>query len=828
MSRLFFVSAFRNLLHHKVQSLISLASLAIGLAVFGFTFLYVKQELSYDRSWPDAERIHRLVIEQRGIPGLRDGLSTSVLARDYPGLMEYFAPQIDKATRLTVLGGRFKDSTTTNMAPLMLVDPEFLDIFQLEVVAGDLERALSGPGFIAVEESYAATLGNNLAPGDRVVIASSYDGELEYEVAAIYRLPEDISVRFSLLTLMHESSLPLFGNRRAESWENRIQVWLKLKPEVDTATFNDMQATYIDLAVTIYEEVLGAGKNINDFLFYRWQPITEIHFNPVDSEARTAGDPARVATFAIVGLLVLLVGCSNSVSLSLASAMERQREIGVRKTMGALPEDILRQHLGESVLFALIALVPAIALLELLLPAFQTLLPFVTQFDAGWDEYALLTFIACIVGLANGAYPALILSRVRPQAVLKTGSGSNLNSRLNLRSLLVGAQFCFASMLLIGTAALYLQLAVTRAQPLGFSAENLAILSLSDQERANAAALGVELEKIPGVIRVVPWNTRPNPNFTDAITLARQSSDIEGIETVVVFFFPGFFEIMNIPLLAGRIPDLVPDAVQPAQNGTTTQPQERPWIINRSAMQALGFASPEEAIEQVVFERNTERRTGQISHTPVRIVGVVEDNMYMSLRRMPGPELYIQQAPDGYIPGLLVKYEEVIGDTLQERIQQTAQAVNAQRLQDLRFVEPELQAAFRQEQNESRLLLICGGLALLLACIGLYGLATFAIERRVKEVGVRKVMGASVLNIVALYLWRFSRPVFIANLLAWPFAIYFVLQWIERFPYQMEKSWLLPLCLGTALVVLLISLFTVSIITARAATANPVKSLRYE
>jgi putative ABC transport system permease protein len=816
LSRLIFFSALRNLLCHRVQSLISLASLVVGLVVFGFTFLYVKQELSYDRAWIDAERIHRLVIDQRGIPGLREGLKTSMEARDYPGLLEYFAPQIDRATRLAVLGGRFKDSTSLDMAPLMFADPGFAEVFQLQVVAGDLDRIWRGPGFIAVEEGYAAASGEKLTPGDRVVIRSSYDGEREYEVAAIYRLPEGTSLKFSLLTLMHDYSLPLFGSRQDQSWSKQFQLWLKLKAGVETATFNDMQAAYVERAVTVYDEALGPGRRVSDFLFYRWQPLTQMHFNPIGSEARSAGDPVKVATFALIGLLVLLVGCSNSVSLSLASVIERQREIGVRKTMGALPADILRQHFGESVLLALIALVPALALLELLLPALQTLLPFVTPLDVGWDDYALLALVACIVGLANGFYPALILSRVRPHAALKAAPVSDFKGGTTLRALLVVGQFCFASMLLIGTAAMYLQIAVTRAQPLGFSAENLVLLALSEQERVNGTALGVELEKIPGVIQVVPISIPPNPNsFTNATTLVRQSNDGDGLSVLAVPFYSGFFELMNIPLLAGR------SSVAPSP-----QP-ERPMLINRAAMRALGFASPEDAIEQVVLARNTSNQSGEVSHTPIRIVGVVEDNMYTSLRRTPGPELYVQQSSDDVV-GLLLKYDAAIGATLQERIQNTAQAVNGQPLQYLRFVEPELRAAFRQEQNESRLLLIACGLALLLACIGLYGLAAFAIERRVKEVGVRKVMGASVLAIVALYLWRFSRPVLIANVLAWPFALYMVLRWIERFPYQLDKTLLLPLCLGVTLAVLAISLLTVSAITARAAAAKPIESLRYE
>jgi putative ABC transport system permease protein len=176
----------------------------------------------------------------------------------------------------------------------------------------------------------------------------------------------------------------------------------------------------------------------------------------------------------------------------------------------------------------------------------------------------------------------------------------------------------------------------------------------------------------------------------------------------------------------------------------------------------------------------------------------------------------------------MLRYEDAVEESIQERIKEVALRVTGVPLSGLFFAESQLDAAFRQEQNESKLLLICGSLALVLASFGLYGLAAFAIQRQIKEVGIRKVMGASASAIVALYLWRFSRPIIVANLLAWPVAAYFVLQWIERFPYQMERAWLAPLCVVTLAGVLVIAMLTVSVITTRAATANPVRSLRYE
>lgn len=842
MLRHFLLTALRNLLRHKLQSLINVASLAVGLAVFGFAFLYVKQELSYDQGWPEGERVHRLTLAQRGFPGLPDRSYFAALARSYERLMDRFGDDFEAATRVSQTGVHIPD-TTTNY-PLWFVDPAFIEILQPQVIEGDLARAVSGPGLLALDEAQAERMGLSAGVGDRITLAGFANGEVEYEIAAIYRLPEPVSpaARFPMLTLIHNYSLPLLGDGRsapiAGPWENQVQVWVKLREGLGTEEFNAQQPEYIQQTVTDYAEALGPNRRISDHLFYNWQPVADMHFNPLTTEVLDSGagygDPVRVATFAVVGLLVLLVGCSNSISLSLAAAIERRREIGVCKAAGALPQDILRQRLGEAVLLSMLALVPAIAALELLLPAFQALLPFV-EVDASWREYAMLTGIALLVGLACGIYPAFVLSATRPQVVLRSGAQGRAAGGMRLKNLLVAIQFFFASMLLIGTGALYLQLAIARNQPLGFDASNIVVLYQNGA--GGAAALGplrTELEKIPGVQRVIPASVPPNSGLSptsNADTVIRNIGDPNEVNLQRWSIDFDFTELVGIRLLAGRDFDIERDN-RNTQTGDFEGGGVERVMLNAAAVRQLGFASPQDAIDQPLYARRLNNVTGEIRQIPMQIIGVMEDNLYGSLRRRPGPELYavIPRLAGGVSPVnvLMVKYEDSAEASIQQRIRDTADRVMDVPLSGMLFAEQELEAAFVQEQNESRLLMISGGLALLLASIGLYGLAAFAIERQVKEVGIRKVMGAQVPSIVALYLWRFARPIVIASMLAWPVAIYFTLEWIQRFPYQMERGWLLPVCIGALGAVLVIAMLTVSVITARAATANPVRSLRYE
>jgi len=571
---------------------------------------------------------------------------------------------------------------------------------------------------------------------------------------------------------------------------------------------------------------------VSDHVLHRWQPLSEIHFNPLPAETasgRGTGDPARVATFAIVGLLVLLVGVSNSISLSLAAAIERRREIGVRKAAGALQHDILRQQLGEAVLLAVLALIPAIATLELLQPSFQALMPFSVQIDMGWRDYALMLSIACVTGLLSGTYPAFVLSSTRPQAVLKAGAQESIRGGLGLRGLLVGVQFCFASMLLIGTTALYLQLAITRAQPLGFDVSNTLLL-MGIQANASPDAIRTELAATPGVTEVIRSYVAPNVAaqfIGNSQSLIRSRGAQDAIEVGAVASDYGFVDFMRMRVVAGRAHDEALDKPPPQTAPPSTPPRAERIALNRSAVRALGFATPEEAAGQEIFRRFTNNQNGRTFEIPLQVVGVVEDNMYYSLRQRPGPQMYWIGPTTGFIQ-MMVRYEPAAASSIQQRVRDTLTRVTGQAPVAIQFPEEQLRAAFLQERNESRLLLICGGIALLLACIGLYGLAAFSMERKVKEVGIRKALGAASGSIVALFLMRFARPVLIANVVAWPIALYFVLRWIERFPYQLERAWLLPLCLGTALAVLLVSTLTVGFITAKAANANPVRSLRYE
>lgn len=844
----FLRTALRQLWRNQLHTLINLLSLTTGLTVAMFCLLYVKSELSFDSHWPNAERIHRLVITQQGLPGVADGEYTTVGAEVWPLLQAHFAGDYDSIARSHITNvQRVEPGETVASAyhRVNFVDPAFFDIFQLDVVAGSLQRIVDNPRSIAMSTTMAAALGDSAAVGEQLVLTTNFGTPVTYEIAAHYSAPPKnshasrVSDQYDLLTLIDAASLPLFRREGSDNtmaaWENSIKVWLSLREGLSTDDFNARQPDFVQANIRRFDAALGDGQRVSEHLFYRWQPLPQMHFNPVGMErsATAVSNYAKVAAFAAVGLLILLAGCSNSISLSLAAAIERRREFGIRKAAGALPQDILRQYLGEALLLSLLALLPALALLQVLTPIITQLSPvtFVNvRLAPEPADYVLLFVVAAAVGLASGVYPAWVLSRTRVQNALKPGAGDSRHSSQRLRKLLVGVQFCCAALLSIAALALYVQLQLLRNQPLGFDADNLVWLTPSNPAGTlDTTAFHNELRKLDGITALLsttylPLNNRPDGfNGTE---LLRRDGDFASGKVSYQGIPPDFFRFIGTPLAAGRA--FMESDIALAQTNAQTPDAAQPSrvMINEATRRMLNYASAQDAVGRLITARQLNSRSNEVREVPMEIVGVVADSMYDSVQRRPGPVLYAPYNSPSTVT--LLRYDPRVEATLQEELRAVVQRVYNTSQMALYFTEDDLDEAFTREKNESRLLLICSAVALILSCTGLFGLAAFTIERNVKEVGVRKVLGATVGSIVRLYLWRFAVPVLLAGLVAWPVAAWFVLQWIERFPYQLEPFWLLPLGLGTIGAILVIALGMVGYVALRAALSPPVRCLRDE
>ena len=833
MAKQFLWTAIKNLKRNPGFTLVNVLSLALGLAAFSLLMLYVKHELSYNRSWPNASSIHRLVIEQQNLNTGAFGSTASANHEVVQWLRDYFPQDLAAASRTRT--GFFSFETERGRANqnLTLVDPAYADIFRPQVVMGDLARAVSNPGLIAVEENFAADFLGPSPLGETIDVEGSAGVRLSFEVAAVFRPPPPTRItnwlEFRTLGFLHPSAAPLFERAfmtRPEQWMDGAGVWLRFRPGADVEALESRLPALVDQHVTALRGRLAPYRKVSDFIRYRFQPLTDIYLNP--TTGAPGGNPARILTVAVIGFLVLLVGCSNSISLSMAAMMERRREIGIRKASGAGVRDIRRQFLGENLLLTLLALIPALLLIELLLPAFSSLLSLPVALRTGPSDYGLILAVTLLVGLANGAWPAFVSSRLTPQSALQANAAAGVRGRATRRQLLVAGQFSVALILIIVSLGLYQQLAVSRAQPLGYNPQNLVLVAFGPQADRNLNTLPLieELKRIPGVANVDVLTDLPNRSSSSGLSppLVRTVDQPDAVATARTSAGFFTFELLEIPLLAGRSFDReldgLPVPVQPGEEAPL-----RKVIINRSTARALGFASVQAAVDQTVYSRaeSGERR----AHSPYQVVGVVEDNMYLSLSERPGPAVYMQRPYQG-AGILLLRYDDAIAATMRESVGRVWEQVTGLAPSNFIFLEEMLAQEFVDEESQGRTLLATAGLALFLSCLGLYGLAAFVLERSVKEVGIRKALGAGVRSIVLLYLARFSRPVLLANLVAWPAALWFLLRWIERFPYQLDRAWLLPLCAAAALAVLALALATVGSLTAKAAAEKPVKSLRYE
>lgn len=822
-----FVATLNRLWRQKGNSAIIIASLALGLAISSLLLLYVKRELSYDRGWDDAEEIHRLLVDIRNVPNEGDQTLDSIPQQILPDLLEYLGDDVLAVARDFTIYASIHHGELSTSRNLTFADPAYVDIFTLEEVSGDLRGTLLTPGSIAISEEVAAALSlGEDAIGARVQVQGDAD-ELEFEVGAVFRSPDLSVVSFTLqaLTPMHDSARPLLLPTLRNDWPSRTSIWFRLRADESYADWQDLLVSYMASEPDAFANWGPPGRALPDHVRLWLQPLVDMRLNPTDF--RIQSNKERVATFAAIAVIILLAGSTNALGLSMASTVERRQEIGIRKSVGASRLDIVMQYLGESLVLILMAILLAWVLIYSLLPVFTALLAIGDLPTPVLEDAILLACAGLVLGLLGSLYPALVLSGAGPQGMLKTHS-QRAAGEFSLRQYLVGGQFVLALMLSISVVALLLQLALVRQQPLGFKAQGLYLIPfLALQEPEHPEALLDRLRQVPGITGADFILQPPNANnlhlaTTDISTAAERDRKIK-IERMSVS--SGHLDLLQVPVLAGR--SFEPGQEYRTNPGRTADDLESalPTVLNRRAAAALGFSTPETAVGEFVYWDLSDSRSSLI--VSFEVIGVVEDNMYESLRSRPAPEMYVYSPPVNphYI---LIRYQESVASTIAGTVRSVWDEQTGlgyfigQNLSDI------VNDAWSNETREMQLLMICSALALGLSCIGLFGLVSFTLKHKVKEVGVRKALGAGVGDIVGLFLWRFTKPVLAANVIAWLTALYFILQWLEKFPYQLDKAWLLPICLGASLGVLAIALLTVSVITVQAAQARPIASLRYE
>lgn len=823
MFRNYLVIAVNNLLKNKLFSFINIAGLSIGLAACILIGLYVRNETSYDRHWTDVERLYRLdtTIDRTGSNPQRVGVNAYValpaLKRDFNEAIEYGAHVMaTDATEIRIGDETFSES-------IAQVDRDLLEIFDFEVLAGSLEATLEAPGRIALSEELALRYfgGNAEALGQTLQLTAGS----ALAVTAVYRFPERNTVLvLPSMTLLEESRFPYLNNWMILA----TQDYIKIRPGTNVADIAARLEDFTNRNVNIAQLQAGPGVEPADRVQFRFENISDVYLG---APSQVSGSMPMVLAFSAISLLVLLIGSCNFTILSTAKATQRAREVALRKVNGACRGELILQFLGESFMLVLLATVLALALVEVALPLFESIVRRDLALDFGDPVITLgLAFLLLLVTLTGGLYPAFVLSSFRPAATLKANRSSEASGSLRLRSALVVFQFAISIALMIATAVIWLQVQYVAGRDPGFDRENLLVinnLTTRPDVAMRKMVLRERLAAEPGVVAASLSGHQPMQRVglsTVVIGYTLGTGGGEAVQLPTLSVDYAFMDAYRIPLVAGRDFDETVD--QPARffDFTIVDPtviNEARALVNVTAARNLGFADPQEAIGAQLSGGSGFNRTRQV----FTIIGVVGNTQFFSLRTEPRAELYIPEPNSTNV--LTLRYEGNPQELLR-RVKSIWREVMGDATLFTAFVDQLIAPEFAREQTEARMLISFSLLAIAIACLGLFGSASFNVERRTKEIGIRKVLGAEVRQIVTLMLWQFSKPVLLANVIAWPVALWAMLRWLQRFPYQIDSVVLVPLCILAGAIALSIAWLTVAGNTVRVATTKPVLALRYE
>jgi putative ABC transport system permease protein len=823
MIRNYLKTAIRSLTRNKLYTTLNIAGLTFGMCCFLLVGLYLFDELTFDRSHRNAGRIYR-VVENKVV----NGEATKVAGAGYKLAEESkrSIPGVENTTRIQRIGraNLLSPENPSNFfqETITVANEQLMSIFDFPFIEGDPKNVLREPYSIVLTETLAKRLFNKTDVMGRTLQFSFMETPLKI-TGVLKDHPRNSSFDFS--SVMSESSFMQdenYKNLVAGDWlSNNFLVFALLRPGTEPESVADQMSR---LVKSNFEAPAGTSFS------FSLQPLRDMHLHSegiVDGarnanvEAVAKGSATYIRVFSFVALFILLIAGINYMNLTTARASGRLKEIGVRKTIGALRIDLIRQFLLESLLLTLLSFFLAVLLVNLVLPSFNAFTGKTLSLALSTDYriwlYALA--FAILTGLLSGSYPALMLSRFKPVLLLKGFKLPN-RSDLSLRKGLVVFQFTISVVMIIGTIVLFLQVQFLNNTQLGFNKDLLVVIDMNTgKARTNFESVKAEMAKIPTVKNVSATSRVPGEwKSIRTIKVKPVGSGDDPKVSYMIGIDPDFFKTFEVSLVKGR--------------NFTTPADSSSIIINETAARLLKIS---EAAGQIV-EIPSFSRTGDGNFVPVgdennpfrpRVVGIVKDFHFQSLRDKIEPlVLCYNQNPIHDIDYYSVRIDgQDINGTL-DKLKEVMVKNDKEDPFEYHFLNEQL-ALFYIEDARRQTILIWSALAtIFIACLGLFGLATYSAEQRIKEIGVRKVLGATVFNLSALLSKDFLKLVLIANCIAFPIAWWGTNKWLQEYAYHIDLEWWIFLAAGLA--ACFIALITVSYQAIRAAMANPVKSLRTE
>ena len=791
MFRNYLKVAWRNLMKNKIFSFINITGLTIGITVCMMIFLFIMNEFSFDNFHTKGKNIYRVM---RGYDAGKQ--PAPWLSGPYaPALLNDFPNEVKKAVRIMSSNDLISfGNTSFNEKKVYIADSDFFSMFSFPLLKGNPSTVLKDPSSVVLTETTAKKYFGSVDNAMGKVV--EMDKHYQLKVTGIAKdVPSNSHLNFDLV-------IPI-SNFFNEPWFN---VWINnnnftyvlLDEHVNKAQLENRFPQFMDKYMGKDMERLGARFNLSLL------PMKDIYFSAGgDFDPIKHGDKTVVYIFLSIAILILLIACINFMNLSTIRAVERSKEVGLRKVMGALRNNLVRQFIGESILLTVISCLLSVGLLKLLMPFYNQLLGYTLTVSFNTlPVYLFLIGVIIVVGFLAGSYPAFFLSAFSPieslKGKLKLGKGGS-----RFRQVLVITQFSISVLLIVGTIIIMNQMNYVKSKELGYDKERTVVVPIDNNDLYNhLLTFKNELQNKGNVASVSLMSGEPGGFFDEHTFEAEGQRDVWKSRTEFADF--EFVKTLGLKIIAGR-------DFSPQYDTDTTDAV----LINRTAAAKLGF-TPEQAIGKWI--KNTIRDS-----TRRRIIGVVEDFNFLSLKEKMDA-LVISPSEDRRVALIRLKPGNIhAGIATIKKVYTDVAPVYPF---EYSFLDQKFDQLYKTDLRQQTILSVFAGLAIFIACLGLFGLASFTATKRTKEIGVRKVLGSSVQNIVILLSKDLLKPVLIATCIALPVGYYAMNKWLQNFAYKTELNWWIFVL--AALITFGIAFITVSIKAIRAAMANPVKSLRTE
>ena len=811
MIRNYLKIAFRNLMKYKFISFINLFGLTIGLTCCFLILTYILHELSYDKFQPNADRVYRVTRTFNNPQTGAVSLTLSTISPPFGPLLQNDFKEIEEMTRTLSNGTtatRYNDKMF-NEQNVFIADDKLFDFFDAKTLEGNPKNALSDPYSVMLTDAIAKKYFGNEDPMNRIIKISPNGSYLNFKVTGIYK-PFSSNTHFHPDMLLSFSTLNdtlVYGaqNLRTNWGNNSFFTYIRLPQNYDPKKLEAQFPTFLDRNMIGEFTTTKPSKATSIAL----QKLTDIHLRShTDYEAEENGDIKRVWIFSAIALFILLIACINYMNLSTARSTLRAREIGIRKVSGAQRGEIITQFLSESVLISWIAMFFAFALTVLVLPWLNELSgqQLSVNILLKWQIIIPVLIVPFLIGIISGIYPALFMSSFKPVKVLKgffkVGGGN-----ISFRKVLVTVQFAISIILIICTAIVFTQMRFMQNKSLGFDKEHIITLPYTPDLNDKFQAFRTELLSNSNIKNAGRSSRIPTGRLLDEMGTKMSSGDtLAPVMTDIKFVTSDydFVPTYGVKVLAGR--------GFSRDFGTDTSS----FIINEAAAKILGFKNYNDAVGKNFGYGNI---TG-------RLVGVINDFHFESMHQKIVPLVLFKPQSPNFYGRISIKVSGNNISSALAHIENTWKKFLPETPYQYTFLDENFEKLYKEEDKQKTILTIFAFLAIFIACLGLFGLSAFAITQRIKEIGIRKVLGASVSSIVKLLSKDFLILVAVSAVFAFPVAWYAMNNWLQDFAYRINIPWWI--FIAALIIAALIALFTISFQAIKAAIANPVKSLRTE